>query len=260
SKAWSRLAVAPPSTSAGGAVQESAFGIDPALFGTHPHGAAIDPASIWVQAPSVIEVRLPADLAAGATLVTTGMLPPEAGGDASVQMQVLAVKPAGDISLVPSPVATVNGNGPWTSSDRGLAYAAPIVVNDDGAARKRFERAFDDFRQLFPAALCYSKIVPVDEVVTLTLYHREDEPLKRLMLSDDEARRLDLLWEELHFVSHDALTLVDAFLQLLEYASQDADPKVFEPMRGPINERAAAFRAALVAAEPKQIDALVNFA
>ncbi len=115
---------------------------------------------------------------------------------------------------------------------------------------ERFEAAFDSFRQLFPPALCYAKIVPVDEVITLTLFYREDDHLRRLMLDDAQAAQLDRLWDELRFVSQDALTLVDAFQQLLEYASQDADPKVFEPLRQPILDRAAAFRQALVDAEP----------
>ena len=46
----------------------------------------------------------------------------------------------------------------------------------------------------------------------------------------------------------------------MEYATQDADPKVFEPLRKPINDRAAAFRQALVDAEPKHLDALLEFA
>ena len=133
-------------------------------------------------------------------------------------------------------------------------------MNDGSAARRRIESSFEKFRAVFPLALCYTKIVPVDEVVTLTLYYREDEPLRRLMLTDEETRRLDRLWSELHFISRDALKLVDAFLQLLEYASQDADPKVFEPMRKPINDRAAAFKKALVDAEPRQVDALIDFA
>jgi hypothetical protein len=102
--------------------------------------------------------------------------------------------------------------------------------------------------------------VPVDEVITLSLYYREDENLKRLMLDDAESAKLDRLWEELHFISRDALKMVDAFLQLLEYASQDADPTAFEPMRGPINDRAAAFRQSLLAAEPKHVEALIDFA
>ena len=94
----------------------------------------------------------------------------------------------------------------------------------------------------------------------MTLYYREDDALRRLMLSDAESRRLDRLWEELHFISRDALKSVDALLQLLEYASQDADPKVFEPMRKPFNDRAAAYKQALVDAEPGQVDALLRFA
>ena len=66
------------------------------------------------------------------------------------------------------------------------------------------------------------------------------------MLDDAQKARLDRLWAELHYVSHDALTLVDAFEQLWQYATQDADPKVFEPMREPIHERAAEFRQRLL--------------
>ena len=46
----------------------------------------------------------------------------------------------------------------------------------------------------------------------------------------------------------------------MEYATQDADPKLFEPLRKPIHERAAAFRKRLVDTEPRQLDALLDFA
>ena len=143
----------------------------------------------------------------------------------------------------------------WSSAaaepPRGSSPDLPVVVRDGSAARQRFEAAFDTIRQVFPPSLCYTKIVPVDEVITLTLFYREDDHLRRLMLDQAQAAELDRLWAELRFVSQDALTLVDAFQQLLEYASQDADPRVFEPMRKPINDRAAAFRRELVAAEPR---------
>src|SRR5262249_4155152 len=125
---------------------------------------------------------------------------------------------------------------------------------------KRIQVALDEFRQLFPAALCYTKIVPVDEVVTLTLFYREDNHLVRLMLDEAQQKRLDRLWDELHYISHDALTLVDALEQLIQYAQQDADPKVFEPLRKPFNERAAAFRQRLIDTQPRHLDALVKFA
>ena len=219
--------------------KQPAIGLDPALFGKHPSGAAIDAASLCVRAPRVLEVRLPADLVEGCEFVTGGTLDASTGAEGSVQLQLLAGR---------------------AEPPQGMSPDLPVVVRDGSAARHRFEAAFDTIRQVFPPALCYTKIVPVDEVVTLTLFYREDDHLRRLMLDDAQAAELDRLWDELHFVSQDALTLVDAFLQLMEYATQDADPRVFEPMRKPINDRAAAFRRELVAAEPRHLDAVVALA
>ena len=193
---------------------------------------------IRVQAPAVVSFHLPAELAGNAELVTSGTLDDESGELGSVQLEVVAGSPRVEAGL----------------------SASAIVVKDGGEARKRIEAALDDFRNLFPPALCYSKIVPVDEVITLTLFHREDGHLARLMLDEAQKSRLDRLWDELHFISGDALTLVDALAQLMEYASQDGDPKVLEPLRKPINDRADEFRRRLVEAEPRQLDALLRFA
>jgi hypothetical protein len=239
---------------------EPAFGLDPALFGKHPSGSAVEPASLCVRAPSVIEIRLPADLVAGAEFVTAGTLDAETGREGSVQLQLLTTKPESFAGLQPTAVAETNANGPWTSNNRGVAHSTPVVVTDESDARRRMESAFDRFRRLFPAALCYTKIVPVDEVVTLTLFYREDDHLRRLMLDDEQSAGINRLWDEMHFVSHDALTLVDAYEQLWQYATQDADPKVFEPLRKPIQDRAAAFRKWLVDTEPKHLDAVLRFA
>ena len=136
----------------------------------------------------------------------------------------------------------------------------PVVVNDGSAARKRIEAAFDEFRQMFPAALCYTKIVPVDEVVTLTLFHREDDHLSRLMLDDTQKARLDRLWDELHYVSRDALTLVDVFEQLWQYATQDADPE--RSSRCANRSKSARRRFASVCSTPSRshLDAVLEFA
>ena len=240
--------------------KESKLGLDPALFGKHPNGSPVEAASLCVGAPSVIEVRLPADLVAGAEFVTTGCLHAETGKEGSVQFQVLTVKPETAKGLQATAAIETNANGPWTSNNRSVSHTTPVVVNDGSAARRRIEAAFDEFRRWFPAALCYTKIVPVDEVVTLTLFYREDDHLRRLMLNDAEAARLDRLWDEMHFVSYDALTLVDALEQLIQFATQDADPKVFEPLRKPFNERADAFRRRLVETEPKHVESVLEFA
>ncbi len=248
--------------------QDSGWGLDPALFGLHPNEQTndaritheIDPASLYVHAPSVIEFRLPADLAAGCEFVTTGMLESEVGAEGSVQLQVLTTKPDRDSGLLPATVTATQANGPWTSDNRRIALATPVVVNEHSQVRQRFEAAFEEFRLWFPTALCYTKIVPVDEAVTLTLYYREDDQLARLMLDDEQKAKLDRMWDQLHYISHDAPQLVDAFEQLWQYATQDADPKVFEPLRKPIQERAAAFRQRLIDTEPRHVRAALDFA
>lgn len=236
-----------------------AVGIDPSVFGKQVDGSEIEAASLGARAPAVIEVQLPADLVAGCEFVTSGRLDPKNGAEGSVQFLVTTTKPEGPLGLIPTAVAETNGGGPWTSNNRGVTYAMPIIVNNGTNAQKRVEAGMDEFRQIFPSALCYTKIVPVDEVVTLTLFYREDHELARLMLNDEEHRALNQLWDELHYISQDALTLVDAYAQLMEYATQDADPKVFEPLRKPIHDRAAAFKQRLLDTQPAHLNAVLRF-
>ena len=241
-------------------VIRDSVGLDPALFGKHPNGSALPAANLCVRAPSLLEVRLPADLVQGCEFVATATLHRETGAEGSVQMQVLTTKPTSSSGLAAGAAKELGGKSTWSDGERPVGSDTPILVLDGSAARKRTEAALDQFRQLFPAALCYTKIVPVDEVVTLTLYYREDDQLRRLLLDDAQTAELERLWAELHFVSHSPLKLVDAFEQLWQYATQDADPSAFTPMREPIKQRAEAFRKELLAAEPKQLEGVVNFA
>jgi len=253
---------APDGTPAEGAIDEkfATIGLDAAAFGKHPDGSPIEPASLCVRAPSVIEVRLPADMVEGCEFVVAGALHSDTGAEGTVQAQVLTEKPNQEHGLVASKVTETAGQGPWTSNDPRIAYTVPIIATEGSDARRQIEAALEEFRQLFPAALCYSKIVPVDEVITLSLFHREDEPLRRLMLDEPETARLERLWDELHFISQDAFLRVDAFEQLWQYATQDADPKVFEPLRQPILDRAAEFRQQLLDAEPRHVEAVLKLA
>ncbi len=238
----------------------TSWGLDPALFGKHPTGAKVNAGSLCARAPSVIEVRLPADLVEGCEFVATGALHKETGAEGSVQMQVLTTKPVSSPGLAAGVVSEQGGKSTWSDGERPVVSDSPIIVMDGSATRKRIESALDTFRQLFPAALCYTKIVPVDEVVTLTLYYREDDALRRLMLDEKETAQLERLWAELHYTSHDALKLVDAFEQLWQYATQDADPSAFTPMREPIKQRAEEFKKLLVDTQPKHLDAVLKFA
>ena len=234
--------------------------LSPEHLGKTPDGTTIDSASLSAKAPIVFEIRIPADLAADAEFVTAGMLHRTSGAEGSVQLQLTTTKPKTDGHVSAGEVQSRESGGQWTSQRRDLVHSAPILVREGSAARERIEAEFDEFRRWFPAALCYPKIVPVDEVVTLTLAHREDDHLMRLMLDEKETARLNRLWKEYEFVSQNALLQVDAFEQLWQYATQDADPSVFEPMRKPIAQRAEAFRRTLREAEPRQVDAVVDFA
>ena len=126
------------------------------LFGEDPFRDAAFKASLTTQAPSALTFHLPASLVKGCEFVVTATLSDRAGGEGSVQAQVVADQVPVEDSLIP-----------------GL----PVLARKGGAARSRVEKSFDEFRRVFPAAVCYSQVVPVDEVVTLALYHREDEPL-----------------------------------------------------------------------------------
>lgn len=221
---------------------KSTWGLDPALFGRHPNGGGgVDTTSLCVKAPSVVEVRVPAELVAGYTLVTSGVLHADARGEGSVQLQVLAARPETDPPIRPG---------------------VPTLVAEAGPARARIASELDQFRKLFPTAVCYTKIVPVDEVVTLTLFYREDDHLKRLMLNEDECKQIDRLWEELYYISQEPLALVVAYEQIAEFATQDRPDlvKAFAPLRKPIHDRADAFRQRLRGTEPGHVDAVLDFA
>lgn len=210
------------------------------------------------KATTTLEVQIPAALAKGTEFVVTGRLASKTSG--SVQMQVLTQKPQVITGLVAGKSASAQKSGQWSDNNLVTQHSAPIIVNDASEARKHFETAFNEFRALFPIALCYSRIVPVDEVVTLTLFHREDEALKRLMLTEAESLELDHLWDELLFVSEAPLKQVDVFEQLFQFATQDAKPSAFEPMREPILKAATKFKELQKAAIQPQKAAVLAFA
>jgi hypothetical protein len=219
---------------------QSEYGLNPAMFGSHPDGLQVDGADLCLKAPQVVEVRLPAELAAGAEFVTTVLLHPQSNPAAGAQCQVLFDRP-GRLSYAP---------------------AVPILVRPDSQGQQHLEAALTEFRNLFPPALCYARIVPVDEVVTLTLFHREDDHLRRLMLTEEETAEIDRLWEELYYISQEPLKLVTAFEQISEFATQDRPDLVqaFAPLRQPIHDRAEAFRRRLIEHEPAHVNAVLEFA
>ncbi|MCA9126277.1 MAG: DUF1592 domain-containing protein [Planctomycetales bacterium] len=217
----------------------SEFGIPAENFGRHPNtGQPIALNGFCIRAPSLVEVRIPAELADGAQLVATGRLLSDSSVG-SVQMRLLDHRP---------------------DSEEILLADCPIISNPDSKAWHRFELAFAEFRRWFPISICYPKIVPVDEVVTLRLFYREDEHLQRLMLNDAEKMELNRIWEELLYVSDAPIKQVDAFEQLYQYSTQDSDPSALEPLKQPLLAQAAAFRESKQLSEAKHLESVIEFA
>jgi hypothetical protein len=214
------------------------YGIDPSRFGKHPNGESLPGTHLCVKAPHKLELRLPARLVAGSDFVTTGTLHTSTARQGTVQLQVRTTEP---VQLQTS-------------------MSGPILVGEE--ARPRAEAALDDFRSFFPEALCYARIVPVDEVVTLKLFYREDDQLKRLMLSEAQSVEIDRLWDELFFVAQEPLQLAVSYEQLYEFATQDRPDivKALESLRKPLNDRADRFSQRMLKTQPVHLEAVLRLA
>ncbi len=215
------------------------FGLEKARFGKHPLGKGAEEASLVMPATSVLEVRLPAALFRDREFVVEGKLDRE---DGLVQLQVLTAPPATD--------SPPDVKAPWVG-----APASP--------AAHRLLEGCEAFRRIFPAFISYNRIVPDDEVVCLKLYHREDGPLLRLFLDDAEARQLDRLWEEHRLISQWPLTEHKQLPLFIGFVTQDQPKELvafFEAKREPFRQRALEFEKDREAAEPRQREALLEFA
>lgn len=210
-------------------------------FGKHPLGGDVDSRDLFAKEGEVVEIRIPAPLAKGRTFVVTGEVDALHSRESGMQLQ-----------------ATLEKKPVFGSTDPRL----PILVSPNSKTQRQLESSFDQFRELFPVALCYARIVPIDEAVTLTLYYREDQRLQDLLLSPSEIEQLDRLWEELRFISHEPLRYFDAFEQIREFATQDRPDLVEEwkPLVKPVTDRAVAFRKRLIDAEPDQLSSVLDFA
>jgi hypothetical protein len=219
--------------------RESSDDKNPMAFGLHPDGSTLMPNDLCRRGTSSIQFHIPRELAA-TEFVTNVKLHSGDGVEGSVQVQV-------HVGSVEKPV---------------LDFGGPFLVHPEGVIGESVRSAVHSFGSLFPPMLCYSSIVPVDEVVTLRLFHREDDHLRRLMLDSVEAHELDRLWDELRFVSDAPIKQAVAFEQIAEFATQDRPDLViaFEPLRVPINHQATEFKKQKIALEPLQVAAVVNWA
>ena len=240
---------------------ETQWGLDPRLFGKHPLGPSVDADSLCSQAPSVITVRIPAHLAGGRTLVTTAKLDNETGAEGTAQVELVSGAPPSKSGIQPIDVDVKFVLQHGTIGQRAVTFSRPILVDEESHARRRIESSFEAFRSVFPAALCYTQIVPVDEYLTIKLFYREDDHLVRLMLDEQEKAELERLWDEFQFVSQSAFMQLTALEMFLEtQANSGGEYEAFEPLVAPTTQQAGAFKEALIESEPRQLDALLDFA
>ncbi|AMV24961.1 hypothetical protein VT84_11220 [Gemmata sp. SH-PL17] len=190
-------------------------------------------------ANATVEIKLPAALFAGREFVVDVKLG-DTAGDRLVRPRVATTPPG----------AGTRGDGPVLGSANGSAYKQLVAGNNE-------------FRRIFPLFTCFPQVVPTDEVVSLKMFHREDEPLVRLFLTDEQARHLDRLWAEQRFVSRQAVAEYDYLPQFMGFTTQDT-PKEFQQFfidRKPLFKKLADDCVKdEEAAVPKQLDALLAFA
>jgi len=181
-----------------------------------------------IAADTVVEIRLPAALFVGREFVVEGKVP-EGSAARAVEFQV-------------------NGKS---------------AVAANAAGSKKLLAGHDDFRRVFPLFVCFPAVVPVDEVVSLKMFHREDEPLIRLFLNDAQKKQLDRLWLEHTFISKQPTAENDYLPQFIGFVTQDQPKELlayYEGMRPLFKKQAEDFEKQLEAAIPKQLDALIEFA
>ena len=240
----------------------TSWGLDPARFGKHPNGQEVDAASLVVQAPSLVTIQIPADWAAGRTFVATAVLHQPTGEEGSVQAELVAGTPESPSGLRPIDVTVeYEATKEEFSKRQKFMFSRPILVTDGSDARRRIESSWEKFRNVFPAALCYTQLVPVDEYLTITLFYREDDYLIRLLLDETQTAELERLWEEFHFVSQSAdlqLTALEMYLET--QANSGGEYDVFVPLLKPMTHQVEVHREALIESESHQFEALLKFA
>jgi hypothetical protein len=237
-------------------------------FGQHPLGRRVPPTALVTEAPSVVTIdlgKLPKPLIDALVLprFLRADVRLDEGGPETATVQAVLLGQRDDY-----PMALQAGKQlrPWRSGD-------PLVIDEPEPRvaqivhpRVVAERARPaaDFQGLFPPAVLFEPLIPRDAQGSLFMFHREDEPLRRLLLDDAGREELEKLWAELHFVSQDAVANARMYDELLGYYHQPSEPPMMffhiQTVGDRVREEKADLVAAEAAAEPRHLDQLLAFA
>nr|MBC8357119.1 DUF1592 domain-containing protein [Planctomycetota bacterium] len=162
-------------------------------------------------------------------------------------------------------IAATGGGGthaePVAKATPGDPRVAQIVHPRVAAERAR---SAAEFRALFPPAVLFEPIIPRDAQGSIFLYHREDEPLRRLLLDDAGRAELEQLWSELQFVSEQAFATPRMLEEITQYYRRPNDGarimffymQLFDEQ---VKQEEQALREAKAAAEPGHLEELLAF-
>ncbi|HEY1064998.1 MAG TPA: hypothetical protein VGE52_02770, partial [Pirellulales bacterium] len=177
-------------------IQKAKLGLDAAKFGKSPNDEPIDSASLSTHADETLTIRVPAELLRGRTFVVEGRLSGRSD-DCVVQLRV------------------------GFSDDAKIDFGAPLLALEKSGACARLQSSLQEFRRVFPPFICYPYVLPIDEVVCLKTFHREDEPLIRLFLDEEQTRRIDHLWAQHRFISRFPVVENDYLPLFIGFVTQD---------------------------------------
>jgi hypothetical protein len=148
-------------------------------FGVHPDGRKLDPTSLVLKVPSTIEIAIPAE-------ALKDQRTSRFYADASLDGKQLRVARVALLNQKPNTDQMVGST---------LLFAA------DHPAAKQYAASCETFCRLFP-----NRFLFVDETRGISAgfhliegFFRDDQPLYNSVLSEEEKRHLDRLWDELYF-------------------------------------------------------------
>ena len=144
----------------------------------------------------------------------------------------------------------------------GLFGSHVIPLTDESGKPKLDADAYSSFARLFPLAVCFAPVIPVNRDVTVELSLREDEALSRLVLDENERGQLDRLWDELHYLSREPVEVLYNTRQFIGFQPADRieNTNKFAELIPSLQERATAFDQSVPAAEPRQLSAVIELA
>ncbi len=175
------------------------------------------------------------------------------GSPETAEVQAFLAAATGGGGRLAEPVATPTLGDPQVAK----------LVHPQVAAERA--RSAIEFRALFPPAVLFQPIIPRDAQGSIFLYHREDEPLRRLLLDEAGRAELDRLWTELDFVSEQAFATPRMYEEILQYYRKPNDGArimffYIQLLAEQVKRENEALRVAKVTAETTHLEALLAFA